>query len=646
MLAAVACFIGLPLTIYWGVQTTSPLLFTAASYLLGVGIYAAAVHLSLVARRRSARNMPAPAYAGHGHARRPAEVSDASRADSEGLAAVRLLSAVKLRYLLSLTALKSDWFLFAAAIVLAPAAVVTILFELWPVLFAVLCLSRWWRRRMHNDETLERSVAAATLTFMTVGIAGVTLAVLSDTGSQAWSWSATAGVVMAAFAAVLVSTGAATEQLMGKHQRHGRREEPADVSAAGTVLARGLLGAAVLAVLGMWRLTGGGLEVSWSGLCWAAAAAALQTAGTWLFLRALHLAREHGGQSAPQINSLYYLVPVGAIMLLAWLTDNAVARPDLLICGVAGVVAVNMVMHLDPEGAAQRAHPAGGHGYKALVLAVWACGTAVVLRDDWMPDSWQVWSVVEYWGMVAVLATVFVLMLSFRQSRLTERRREMDYRTLALHQTFEAMRQIGWLPPQAAAEASASLRVIDTASRPNRLSRAYLRLRKALLDATPPDTAPPNPAGINPGQAEQITAIRTALADAETLTNLRQQGRNFAEMAALTMFAAVTVALTLTARPAGDIAPFAGLAHDTASLVVAAAFAFLGFDLIDKRREADAPLFRQVTEEAVTKHGQPAGWRLEMVAYYDHGTERVVASLLGAVLLAGAVTMLAIDWLT
>ena len=608
MLVAVGCYVGLPLTIYNGVQTTSPLLFAAFSYLLGCVAYATAVQMS--------------------------------RAEEGGVTMLRLLAAAKRRHLLSMGALECSWFLFAAAIALAPAAVVTILFELWPVLFAVLCLTGWWRRRMHPDELLDRSVAAATLTFMTAGIAAVALAVLSDTGSQSWSWQATFGVAMAAVAAVAVATAVAVAQVMGEHQRHGSDEAPSDVSSAGTMAARGLLAGAVLAVLAVWRLAGGPLDVSWNGLGWAATAATLQTGGTWLYVRSLHLAREHGGQSAPQINSLYYLVPVGAVVLLAWLTDSTVARPDLLICGVAGVVAVNMVMHLDPEGAAQRAHPVGGHGYKALVLAVWVCGTAVVLRDDWLPEGWQVWSVVEYWGMVGVLATVFVLMLSFRQSRLGERRHETDRLTLGLHQTFEAMRHAQTLSVQAADEASEYLRDIDIASRPNDLSRAYLDLRRVLLAGVPPDTAATDAA-----QAEQAAARHAVLGDVETLTNLRQQDRNFAEMAALTMFAAVTVALTLTARPAGDVTPFAGLAHDTASLVVAAAFAFLGFDLIDKRREADAPLFRHVTDEAQARYGQPPGWRLEMVAYYDRGVERVVASLLGAALLVGAVVMLAVDWL-
>ena len=602
MLGSVACVVGLPLTIYWGVQSTAPMLFTAVSYLLGFGVYATAVQVF--------------------------------RPGSPGLVMARLLSAMRLRYLLSLAVLDSSWFLFAAAIAVAPAAVVTILFELWPVLFAVICLSRWWRGRMHDGEALDRSVAASTLTFMAVGIAGVSLAVLSDTGSQSWSWQATVGVVMASLAAAAVAAGAAVAQMIGRHQMHGICEEPADVSAAGTVLSRGLLGGAMLVVLVVWRLAGGPLDVSWAGLGWAAATAALLTGGMWLHHRALHLAREAGGQSAPQINSLYYLVPVGAVVLLAWLADSTVARPDLLICGVAGVVAVNMVMHLDPEGASQRAVRAGGHGYQAIVLALWVCGTLVLLRDDWLPTGWQVWSLVEYWGMIGVFATVFTLMLSFRQSRLAERRMEMDRLFVGLHRRVEHLGRSGVLSKWVALTATARLRRIDTATTPRVLSVQYLRLRRTLV--TEMDT------GRDDGDREHVSRL---LADVEIFVNLRQQARNFAELAVLAMLAAVTVALAVAARPEATSTAFASFAQDTAALVIAAVFAFLGFDLIDKRREADAPLFRRVSRQAADLHGQPPGWRLEMVAYSDQQTERVLAVLLGAVMLVGAVVMLGAKWL-
>ena len=80
-------------------------------------------------------------------------------------------------------------------------------------------------------------------------------------------------------------------------------------------------------------------------------------------------------------------------------------------------------------------------------------------------------------------------------------------------------------------------------------------------------------------------------------------------------------------------------------MAISAAFAFLGFDLIDKRREADAPLLREVSGYAEQEHGQPPGWRLEMAAWHSRTAERRIASILGATLLVGAVAMLGVRWM-
>lgn len=150
---------------------------------------------------------------------------------------------------------------------------------------------------------------------------------------------------------------------------------------------------------------------------------------------------------------------------------------------------------------------------------------------------------------------------------------------------------------------------------------------------------------------ERIEVLAELLTETETLVNLRQQGRNFAELAVLSMFAATISALAILARPeaAQELlkfpAPFAAWAHDVASMVVAVAFTFLGFDLRDKRREADSRLLRQVSWRAQIRHGQPSGWRLRLHAWNDPRWERLLASSLGALLLAGAVVMLGIKWM-
>ena len=196
------------------------------------------------------------------------------------------------------------------------------------------------------------------------------------------------------------------------------------------------------------------------------------------------------------------------------------------------------------------------------------------------------------------------------------------------------MGRCGDLSPRDADTASRLLREVDTARHASELSGSYFKLRKLLIDRMRPRS-----------DRDHTQRLSEVLADVEVLTNLRQQGRNYTELAVLSLFAALTVALAVAARPAGGAEPFAALVHDTTSMVIAATFTFLGFDLMDRRREADSATLRKVSKQARDDHQQPPGWRLELVAYRDQKAERVTASLLVALLLVGAVAMLGVKWL-
>ena len=425
---------------------------------------------------------------------------------------------------------------------------------------------------------------------LVVGGVGVSLAVLSDTSSLGWTSTAIFGVglaVLSTFGAVLSTM---TTQMMGADQSDSPRVQPAVVSVADN--ARGSVeagrsaewdrtvvstsGGAAGQILAAPFIAAAGIIVSMSGSVdlWAAtgmllavAAAVTQVTAMLFFQHANHLARDAHGQASAQINSLFYLTPVGALLLLAWLADVTIERPDLLIVGAAAVVVVNMVLHVDPEGTRQRVG-GGGQGYQAFVLALWTVAAVVLFRDDWLPDGWQVWSVVEYWGIVGVCATVFILILSFRQSRLAERRRDMDALMLRLHQQIVFMGSCRDLEPTSANEAGRLLREVDTARDPKDLRNAYFELRKLLIAEMK-----------SKSDREQAKRLSDLLADVEVLVNLRQQGRNFTELAVLGLFAFLTVVVTVSARPDGNIEPFAGWVHDTTSVVIGAAFAFLGVRL-------------------------------------------------------------------
>ena len=108
--------------------------------------------------------------------------------------------------------------------------------------------------------------------------------------------------------------------------------------------------------------------------------------------------------------------------------------------------------------------------------------------------------------------------------------------------------------------------------------------------------------------------LEELMTDINVFTNLRQQGRNFAERAVMVLFAGLTVLLALLVRPTGTTDPAAAFTNDVVAMVIAAAFCFLVFDMIDKRRETDAPVVRKVSRDTQGKNAQPPGWRLEQLS--------------------------------
>ena len=396
MLGAVGGYMVLPLIIWAGVRGMSPYLFVAAWYTTGAGMHA------LLRQCQDGRRP-----------RRFRIVDD--------------LAAAKPRYLWLAAAFKFEWLLFAVAVTLAEPVVATIVFETGPIFFGLLTLTRRWRERMLGCVARRSGSVGAMLVLMLVGAFGVALAVLSDTGTPAWTVAVTVGALLALCSAFCSATVDVSLQMMGVDLNDdGGGADPTAVSASGNAAAQ-LMVAPFIAAAGAVVLLAGSSE-GWdaNGLLLAAAAGAAQTAGNWYYQHANHLSRQAHGQTAAQINALYYLTPVVALGLLALLADTDIARPDMLIVGAAGVVAVNIVMHLDPEGVRQRARSAGRHSYgcKATVPTLWACGALLLLRDDWLPAGRQAWSAGAHWATTATLATAIVLVLAFRQSRLAERRTE------------------------------------------------------------------------------------------------------------------------------------------------------------------------------------------------------------------------------
>ena len=342
MLGAVSGYALLPTMVWAGVQDMSMWLFAAVWYVAYTMLYATARQIT----------------------------ADHSERRDGWLVMLADLRATKPVLVGLLTLFQMAWLLFAAAIVLADPSVVTVIFESWPMWFGLITVSKAWREWMldGNEPDLndQRSGLAPMLIMLAVGVASVALVVFSDAESLTWSQQAPFGLLLAGVAALAAAAGAATQQAIGKKQQHATNRDLTAVSTSGNAAAQ-LLAVPLLCVVAV-VVSAGDPQLTTRAMLLSVAAAAAQMAGNWCLHRANHLARETHGKTAASINSLYYLVPVAALLLLAEFADTDIDRPGLLIAGVAGVVAVNMILHLDPEGAKQR-RDGSGHEHKATTPA-------------------------------------------------------------------------------------------------------------------------------------------------------------------------------------------------------------------------------------------------------------------------------------
>ena len=305
--------------------------------------------------------------------------------------------------------------------------------------------------------------------------------------------------------------------------------------------------------------------------------------------------------SEVRIHASLYLTPVLALILLAVFTSVEVARVDYFLLGASLTTALIFLIQADPERGIASSHTASERhvgqrlGFVSLVLAVWFSGTMIYLRDDIVEESWLSWSAGDYWAVLALSATVFALILGFRVSRLSSRIDKEDEAMLTIFRRAELLVSIGavdssilqHLTALDRAKPSAVTRVqtASGAKRVSSLENAYGLVQDELCRAKNRECY---------ADAKQLFTEITALeAEIDIVTNSKQQGRDFAELVSLMVFAIITIVLGIATRPAGLLEPGAewqGLLTEVFSVLFVSTIAFLAINLFDIRAKRDLPL--------------------------------------------------------
>ena len=261
----------------------------------------------------------------------------------------------------------------------------------------------------------------------------------------------------------------------------------------------------------------------------------------------------------------------------------------------------------------------------------------MTLRDDLLPELMLAWAMPEYWAILAVGATVFVLILSFRLARLAERRRESDRMLLTVHTEIEACCDRELLSQDERKTLITHLNEIDTKREIKKIADSYFGVRKLLLTGPHART----------NDLNERDRIRSLLRDVEILANLRQRGRNIVELMVMALFAALTMFVALFVRPlidGGAPEPYIAFTVELFAIAFSAAIGFMAFDLLDQRAERDIGLLRSVSNTARHKYSQPPGWRLNFDRYADPKADRIFAGILSIAVFAMFASLLVSKW--
>lgn len=521
---------------------------------------------------------------------------------------------------LTVTRLDYAFFVFSARYI--ETAVSTTLFEIWPIVMVIVLA----RVSVPSVDTPVRRISRRKRVLMLVGFGGLAIVILtqSEFSVQALLQSSSViGIMLAAISGTLAGISPAAgirygDVMYSYHAAERRRASDdstaVDPAKSGDHVAENrealdqyrassqnlwfaILGLALSCVLAVplnllfaFIVPVGSDQPFRIGLEWVGAAVGL---GIIVFGIGSIATRQANLDSRDLgVNSLFFMTP---ILSLLWLSFAGISlhRPDILWIGGALVFSMNGLIESNPDEEPDYTkidsdRPWGTRlGFTSLIMSLWTFGTVVYLRDEVLPASWLSWSGSEYWTLVSLSATVFALIFGFRVARLTSRLVEEDRQMLETFRGFERLVRSQKLPE----DTLLAVRRFDTAN-PRNVATTYNLLRTRLRDGFLE----------SPNDADAFFKLQDEL---DGLAHSKQQGKDFSELISIFVFAGITIALGLMARPsdtAWPVAGWTGFLTETFTALLVSVIVFLAFHLVDMRRDRQIPLIVPI-EDTTDEYG-------------------------------------------
>ena len=321
------------------------------------------------------------------------------------------------------------------------------------------------------------------------------------------------------------------------------------------------------------------------------------------------------------INALGYAIPVLSLIWLAISSRISVARVDYLVIGAAAIIVANLLINFEAEIR---------WGFKALLLALLACGAVVYLREGVFGflgiGAWN-WTTGGYFESITLSATVFTLLLAFRVTRLVSRTSEEDNRTFIVYRNLDLLARRGVVD----VEVCRHVLEIDRSNDLALVRQAYGRACGCISAVVP--------AALNEADSQLLSQAESNL---DALVRSKQVDIHLGEMFALVVFAGVTIGLALFSLPP-QVEGWTRLLVDVFAMVVSSVTIFLLVHIQDLQRERDAPKL-----EALDPPG-PVPGRLRCLVLFPDTAHRTfdqwLSVVVGVAIVATYVGLLTSRWL-
>ena len=252
------------------------------------------------------------------------------------------------------------------------------------------------------------------------------------------------------------------------------------------------------------------------------------------------------------VNALRYATPLFAVLWLVLFTEPVFSNWKYLIIGVTAIITANLLINCEAEIR---------HGYKSLVVALWAFGTVVYFREGA--------NFANYYEFAGIVVTIFVLILSFRTDRLVRRTTSEEENMLSLWYQMPTLKDDIKIK-----NARIALLKIDAPKGPKELRDAYKEL-KSHFSSHKNESA----------HAEILTKINF-------LAHSKQQGANFGELISLFIIALITVFNMLFFLPP-NVSGWNGFFVEMAAFLLASMVLFLYFNILDLQRDRARPILEE-----------------------------------------------------